>query len=68
MQKKRNRCMQMMKVSEEELKGFSQQRTMDEDDSEDDVSQMQLIEELSKAEQILNQAKEKLEQNQQTKL
>ena len=67
MQKKRNRCMQMMKVSEEELQRFSQQRTMDEDDrGKNDTTQIKLIEELYEAEHILDQAKEKLEQNQQT--
>lgn len=60
----RNRCMQMMKVSEEELKEFSNQRLVNEDHSEDPGStNEQMLMELFEEEDILKQAKEKLEQN-----
>ena len=61
----RNRCMQMMKVSEEELKAFSNQRLVNEDHSEDPGStNEQMLMELFEEEEILKQAKEKLTQNQ----
>ena len=61
----RNRCMQMMKVSEEELKEFSNQRLVNEDHSEDPGStNEQMLMELFEEEEILKQAIEKLEQNQ----
>ena len=61
----RNRCMQMMKVSEEELKEFSNQRLVNEDHSEDPGStNEQMLMELFEEEEILKQAKEKLTQNQ----
>jgi len=60
----RNRCMQMMKISEEELKEFSDQRLMSENRSEeDDINAQNMLEELFIEEEILNQAREKLEQN-----
>ena len=60
----RNRCMQMMKVSEEELKEFSNQRLVNEDHSEDlGSTNEQMLMELFEEEDILKQAKEKLEQN-----
>ena len=59
----RNRCMQMMKVSEEELKEFSNQRLVNEDHSEDPGSaNEQMLMELFEEEDILKQAKEKLTQ------
>ena len=61
----RNRCMQMMKVSEEELKEFSNQRLVNEDHSEDPGStNEQMLMELFEEEDILKQAKEKLTQKQ----
>jgi hypothetical protein len=57
--------MQMMKVSEEELKEFSNQRLVNEDHSEDPGStNEQMLMELFEEEEILEQAREKLEQNQ----
>ena len=54
----RNRCMQMMKISEEELKEFSNQRLTSENKSEnDDYNQM--LEKLFEEEAIIDQAKEK---------
>ena len=59
----RNRCMQMMKVSEEELKEFSNQRLVNEDHSEDPGStNEQMLMELFEEEEILKQAIEKLTQ------
>lgn len=61
----RNRCMQMMKISEEELKEFSDQRLMSENRSEEDDNNAQnMLEQLFIEEEILNQAREQLEQNQ----
>ena len=51
----RNRCMQMMKVSEEELKEFSNQRVVNEDYGEDyGISNEQLIKELFEEEETYN--------------
>lgn len=64
LKKTRNRCMQMMKISEEELKEFSNQRLMRENRSEeDDNKEQHMLEELFVEEEILQQAKEKLEQD-----
>ena len=61
----RDRCMKMMKVSEDEMKEFSALRMVEEDHSEDYRSlNEQLVKELLKEEEILQQAREKLEQNQ----
>ena len=58
LQRTRNRCMQMMKISEEELKEFSNQRLTSENKSEnDDYNQM--LEKLFEEEAIIDQAKEK---------
>lgn len=55
--------MQMMKVSEEELKEFSKQRLVNEDHSEDPGStNEQMLMELFEEEEILKQAIEKLTQ------
>ena len=59
----RNRCMQMMKVSEEELKEFSQMRSVNNEHSEEGTSSQQLFQETIEADEIIRQAKEKLEQN-----
>ena len=64
LQKIRNRCMQMMKVSEDELKEFSRQRVVEEDDSEEDERiREQAIQEYIEAERIIGQAKEKYKEN-----
>ena len=62
----RNRCMQMMKVGEEELKEFSRQRVVEDDDvsEEDERIHNLTIQECMEAEKILIEAREKLEQNQ----
>ena len=61
----RDRCMKMMKVSEDEMKEFSNQRMVNEDHSEDYRSlNEQMVKELLKEEEILQQAREKLVQNQ----
>ena len=62
----RNRCMQMMKVSEEELKEFSQMRSVNNEHSEEGTSSQQLFQETIEADEIIRQAKEKLEQDKQT--
>lgn len=65
MQKIRNRCMQMMKVSEEELKAFSSQRMVVEDNSEEyDLDKQLSVQEYIEAENNLSQAKERLKQDQ----
>ena len=67
MKSTRDLCMKMMKVSEEELKEFSNQRLVNEDHSEDPGStNEQMLMELFEEEDILKQAKEKLEQDKQT--
>ena len=64
MQKIRNRCMQMMKVNEEELKEFSRQRVVEEEASgEDEQIRKQAIQEYLEAEKIIGQAREKYEKN-----
>ena len=63
LQKTRNCCMQMMRISEEELKEFSNQRLLSENKNESDDKQ-QMLEKFLKEEEILQQAIEKLEQNQ----
>ena len=64
LQKIRNRCMQMMKVDEEELKEFSRQRVVEEKDSEEDERMReQAIQEYIEAERIIGQAREKYEKN-----
>ena len=63
LQKTRNRCMQMMKISEEDLKKFSDQRLVSENKNED-TDKQQMLEKYLKEEKILQQAREKLEQNQ----
>ena len=62
----RNRCMQMMKVSEEELKEFSQMRSVNNEHDEEGTSSQQLFQETIEADEIIRQAKEKLEQDKQT--
>ena len=64
-QETRNRCMQMMKVSEEELKEFSQMRSVSNEHSEDDTFDKQMLQEMMDADDIIRQAKENLEQNKQ---
>lgn len=60
MQNIRNRCMRMMKVSEEDLEEFSRQRTKDEDESEVHIDRLQMLNEMYEADKIISQAKEKL--------
>jgi hypothetical protein len=61
----RDLCMKMMKVSEDEMKEFSNQRIVNEDHGEDyGISNEQLMKEMFEEEEILKQAREKLEQNQ----
>ena len=66
MQKIRNRCMQMMKVDEEELKEFSRQRVVEEASEEDERMHEQAIQEYIEAERIIGQAREKYEKNEKT--
>ena len=55
----------MMKISEEELKEFSNQRLMRENRSEeDDNKEQHMLEELFVEEEILQQAKERLGKDQ----
>lgn len=63
MRKTRNRCMQMMKVREDELDKFSRQRSVNEDNSEDDSNTQEQMLEWIRAEEVINQAKEKLGEN-----
>ena len=64
MQKSRDLCMKMMKISEEEMKEFSQLRLADEKNSEEEtLFDQELIDEMFEAESILSEAKKKLEQN-----
>lgn len=61
MRKIRNRCMQMMKVKEDELEKFSRQRSVTEDNREEDnTNHEQMLEELIRANELIKQAKEKL--------
>ena len=61
----RDLCMKMMKVSEDEMKEFSNQRVVNEDHGEDyGISNEQLMKEMFEEEEILKQAREKLTQNQ----
>lgn len=63
MQKTRDRCLKMMNISEEELKEFSQQQMLNEEDSEEsDTLQFQMAKEMMEAQEIINQAREKFEQ------
>jgi hypothetical protein len=59
--------MKMMKVSEDEMKEFSNQRIVNEDYGEDyGISNEQLMKEMFEEEEILKQAIEKFEQDKQT--
>lgn len=52
-----------MNISEEELKEFSQQQMLNEEDSEEsDTLQFQIAKEMIEAQEIINQAREKFEQ------
>lgn len=63
-QNTRNYCMQMMKISEEELKEFSHQRSVSEEKSQkDEILQRQMLEKMLEEEEIIRQAKEKFNQN-----
>ena len=56
----RNRCMHMMKVSEEELREFSQQRVVEEEvNEENERIHEQAIQEYIEAENVLNEARKK---------
>ena len=66
LQTTRNRCMQMMKVSEEELKEFSQMRSVNNEHSEEETFSQQKFQEMIEADEVIRQAKEKLEQDKQT--
>jgi len=56
----RNRCMKMMKVSEEELKEFGEQRVVEEEVSEEDERiHEQAIQEYIETEMVIREAKEK---------
>ena len=63
MQKIRYRCMQMMKVDEEELKEFSRQRVVEEASEEDERMHEQAIQEYIEAERIIGQAREKFKKD-----
>ena len=59
--------MKMMKVSEDEMKEFSNQRIVNEDHGEDyGISNEQLMKEMFEEEEILKQVIEKFEQDKQT--
>ena len=66
LKKIRNRCVQMMKVSEEELKEFSRLRSVVEDEvsEEDERIHEQAVQEFIEAEKALIEAREKYGQNQ----
>ena len=56
----RNRCMKMMKVSEEELREFGQQRVVEDEVSEEDERiHEQAIQEYLETEKVIREAKEK---------
>lgn len=56
----RNRCMKMMKVSEEELREFGEQRVVEEEVSEEDeMIHEQAIQEYIETEMVIREAKEK---------
>ena len=57
----RNRCIQMMNISEEEQKKFSEQHIKNENKKNGSVDE-QIIMEMYEAEEIIEQAKEKLKQ------
>ena len=65
LKKIRNRCVQMMKVSEEELKEFSRLRSVVEDEvsEEDERIHEQAVQEFIEAEKALIEAKEKFSQD-----
>ena len=64
MQTIRNRCVQMMKVDEEELKEFGRQRVVEEGVSEENERiHNQAIQEYIEAERIVGTAREKYERN-----
>jgi hypothetical protein len=65
LKKVRNRCVQMMKVSEEELKEFSRLRSVVEDEvsEEDERIHEQAVQEFIKAEKVLIEAREKFAQD-----
>ena len=64
-QETRNRCMQMMKVSEDELKEFSRLRSVVEDEvsEEDERIHEQAVQEFIEAEKALIEAREKFAQD-----
>ena len=65
LQKIRNRCMQMMKVSEEDLKEFSRLRSVVEvNNEEDDKEYQELVDEYLEAVTFLNRTREELNQRQ----
>ena len=65
LKKIRNRCVQMMKVSEEELKEFSRLRSVVEDEvsEEDERIHEQAVQEFIEAEKVLIEAREKFSQD-----
>ena len=65
LKKIRNRCVQMMKVSEEELKEFSRLRSVVEDEvsEEDERIHEQAVQEFIEAEKVLIEAREKFAQD-----
>ena len=65
LKKIRNRCVQMMKVSEEELKEFSRLRSVVEDEvsEEDERIHEQAVQEFIEAEKALIEAREKFSQD-----
>ena len=66
MKKIRNRCVQMMNVSEEDIKEFSRLRSVVEDEvsEEDERIHEQTVQEFIEAEKVLLEAREKYGQNQ----
>ncbi len=57
----RNRCMKMMKISEEELREFGEQRVVEDEVSEEDERILELtVQECMEAEKILIEARENL--------
>lgn len=64
MQKSRNFCMKMMKISEEEMTEFSQLRLVDEKNGEGEMVLGQgFVNDMLEAESIINEARKKLQQN-----
>lgn len=61
MRRVRNRCMKMMKISEEELREFCNQREVTEDkDEERESNRQQLLQKMLEEQRTIHQVREKL--------